>query len=44
MIVPAGKDGAAEIEALVDGMISGDVLGGAEEMKLIDGGWASPAP
>ena len=44
-MAPAGNDGIAEIEAFVDAMIAGDVLGAAEELRLIDHGWTvQPAP
>lgn len=43
-IVPAGHEGAGEIEALVDRLISGDVLGPEAEERLIEGGWAKRGP
>lgn len=43
-IVPAGRDGAPEIEALVDAMIAGDVLSVEDEKSLIDGAWARSQP
>lgn len=43
-IVPAGRDGAPEIEALVDAMISGDVLSVEDEKSLIDKDWARSQP
>jgi anti-sigma factor RsiW len=39
-IVPAGKDGVASVEATVDRLISGNVLGGDEEAALMKGGWS----
>lgn len=43
-IVPAGRDGAPEIEALVDRLIAGDVFGLEDEKRVIDGGWTKPSP
>jgi hypothetical protein len=41
-IVPAAGDGTPEIEAVVDGLISGDVLDVTDEKTLIDRGWVTP--
>jgi hypothetical protein len=44
MIVPAGKDTPAAIEAIVDGMILGDVLGADDEARVMSGGWRGVHP
>ena len=43
-IVPAGKDSVAAIDAAVDRMISGDVLGAEAEAKVITNGWHGATP
>jgi hypothetical protein len=40
-IVPAGKDGVAAVEATVDRLITGNVLGGDEETALMQRGWTT---
>jgi surface antigen len=44
MIVPAGKETPAPVEAIVDAMISGDVLGMDDEVRLMTGGWRQTHP
>lgn len=41
-IQPAGKASSAAIDALVDGMISGDVLGLDDETRVIKNEWRAP--
>lgn len=41
-IAPAAGDGVPEIEATVDRLIDGDVLGGEDERRLIGNGWRLP--
>jgi hypothetical protein len=43
-ITPAGKDGVASVDAAVDRLISGDVLGLEDEAQLIRGGWSRLRP
>jgi surface antigen len=38
-VVPAGKADLTPVEAIVDGLISGDVLGPDDEARAINGGW-----
>ncbi|MBS0237163.1 MAG: hypothetical protein JSR89_01920 [Proteobacteria bacterium] len=42
-VLPAGKTDLAPVEAIVDGLISGDVLGPDDETRAISSGWR-PAP
>jgi hypothetical protein len=44
MIVPAGKEIPAAVEATVDRMISGDVLGVEDEARAMSGGWREVHP
>ena len=43
-IVVAGKEGPATVEAVVDRLISGNVLGVDEEAALVNGGWSAAKP
>lgn len=42
-VLPAGKTDLTPVEAIVDGLISGDVLGPDDEARAINSGW-HPAP
>jgi hypothetical protein len=44
MIVPAGKETLAPVEAVVDGMISRDVLSVEDEARVMNGGWHGAHP
>jgi hypothetical protein len=44
MIVPAGKEALQPIEAVVDRIISGDVLGVDEEAQVMSSGWRRVRP
>lgn len=43
-ITPAGKEGVAAVDAAVDRLISGDVLGVDDEAQLIRRGWSGLQP
>lgn len=42
-IVPAGQDSAAAVDAIVERLIEGDVLGPADETGIMGNGWRSVA-
>lgn len=43
-VLPAGKEDLAPIEAVVDGLISGDVLGPDDEARAMSSGWRQAPP
>ncbi len=43
-IIPAGKDSLQSIDAIVDDLISGDVLSPDVEATVMSDGWKTPAP
>jgi hypothetical protein len=43
-IIPAGKESSQAVDAVVDRLISGDVLGQADEASAISGGWGGAKP
>lgn len=43
-IIPAGKESSQAVDAVVDRLISGDVLGQVDEASAIGGGWGGAKP